>query len=99
MRKYALELVAIIASFAIFAAVLAQGKEGGEIVYEEGQPFKAAKILSTLKEANEAAEDEEECDAKLELYEDSIDTIEEISQEVDEALGIEHKEEEDEDEE
>ena len=88
MKKFALEAVAIIATFVIAGIVLLQGKEGGEIVYDNGQPFKAYMILDTLKEAAVAAEEEEECDAKVEVYEDALDSVTEIDENVNEALGI-----------
>lgn len=100
MKKFALEALAIIATFIIAGTVLLQGKHGGELVYEYGQPFKAPLIHDTLKEAAATAEDEEDCDAKVEAYEDAIDSISEINDNVNEALGIhpdeETKEEEDE---
>ncbi len=96
MRKFVLELIAIVATFAIAATVLIQGKHGGELVYEHGQPFKAYLINSTLKEAAETAEEEDDCDAKVETYEDALDSVSEINDNVDEALGIHPQKEEEE---
>lgn len=96
MKKFALEAVAIAATFLIAGTVLLQGKHGGEIVYDNGQPFKAYMINSTLQEAAAAAEDEEDCDAKVEAYEDALDSVSEINDNVNEALGI-HPEQEKED--
>jgi len=76
--------------------VLIQGKHGGELVYEHGQPFKAYLINSTLKEAAETAEEEDDCDAKVETYEDALDSVSEINDNVDEALGIHPQKEEEE---
>ncbi len=98
LKKFALEALAIVATFVIAGAVLLQGKDGGEIVYEHGQPFKAPLILQTIHDAASGAEDEDECDAKLEVYEDAVDSINEIDSSVNEKLGIESKS-EDEDEE
>ena len=100
MKRFALEALAIVATFVIAAAVLLQGKHGGELVYDYGQPFKAYLINDTLKEAQAAAEDEEECDAKVEAYEDALDSVLEINENVDERLGIhpEKKSEEEEEE-
>ncbi len=98
MKKFALEALAIVATFVIAGTVLLQGKHGGEIVYDNGQPFKAQMINSTLKEAAAAAEDEDDCDAKVEAYEDALDSVTEINDNVNEALGIhptEEKEDED----
>lgn len=99
MKKFALEAVAIVATFIIAGAVLVQGKHGGELVYDHGQPFKAYMINSTLQEAAATAEDEEDCDAKVEAYEDALDSITEINDNVNEALGIHPAKEEQEDEE
>ncbi len=99
MKKFALEALAIVATFIMAGTVLLQGKDGGEIVYEYGQPFKAHLINSTLKEAVATAEEEEECDAKVEAYEDAVDSIESINNDVNEALGIHPNDEEEEEEE
>ena len=96
MKKFALEALAIVATFVIAGSVLLQGKHGGEIVYEDGQPFKAYLINSTLNEAAATAEDEDECDAKVEAYEDAIDSVNEINDNVNEALGIHPKNEDEE---
>ncbi|NPA66054.1 MAG: hypothetical protein GXO11_04140 [Epsilonproteobacteria bacterium] len=87
-KRFLLEVVAIVAMFVISGAVLLQGKDGGEIVYEYGEPFESYKIKQTLKEAVGSAEDAEECDEKVELYEDAIDSLEEITSDLHEALGI-----------
>ena len=94
MKKFALEAAAIVATFVIAGAVLLQGKDGGEIVYEYGQPFKAHLINSTLKDAVATAEEEEECDAKVEAYEDAMDSVESVNSDVNEALGIHPEEKE-----
>lgn len=99
MKKFALEALAIVATFAIAGGVLIQGKHGGEIVYDNGQPFKAQMINSTLKEAAATAEDEDDCDAKVEAYEDALDSVTEINDNVNEALGIHPKEEKEDDDE
>lgn len=96
MKKFALEAVAIVATFIIAGTVLLQGKHGGEIVYDNGQPFKAYMINSTLQEAAATADDEDDCDAKVEAYEDALDDISNINDNVNEALGI-HPEQEKED--
>ena len=100
MKKFALEALAITATFIIAGTVLLQGKHGGELVYEHGQPFKVSMIQETLKEAAATADEEEDCDAKVEAYEDALDTVSEIDDNVNEALGIHPPaEEEEEDEE
>ncbi len=89
LQKFALEALAILATFVISGAVLLQGKDGGEIVYEYGQPFKAHMFKDTLKEAAATAEDAKECDEKVEAYEDAIDTVNDIDANINEALGLE----------
>jgi len=76
-----------------------QGKHGGEIVYNYGMPFKAYMIEDTLKEAVATAEEAEEDDAKVEAYEDAIDEIGTISEEVDKVYGNTPKEDEEDEEE
>ncbi len=91
MKKFSLEVVAILATFIVAGTVFVQGKHGGEIVYEYGEPFKAHKMVSTFKEAVATADDTEECDEKVEAYEDAADTIDGIDEDVNDALGIDSK--------
>ncbi len=98
LKKFTLEAVAIVATFIIAGAVLLQGKDGGEIVYEYGQPFKTYLIQDTLKEAAATAEESEDCDEKVEAYEDAIDSLQDINDNVNEALGLESEEKEQEEE-
>jgi len=87
-KKFVLEVVAILATFVISGIVLLQGKDGGEIVYKYGEVFQAHMIKQTLKEAVASAEDTQECDEKVEAYEDAVDSIESITSDINEALGI-----------
>ena len=98
LKKFTLEAVAIVATFIIAGAVLLQGKDGGEIVYEYGQPFKTYLIQDTLKEAAATAEESEDCDEKVEAYEDAVDSLQDINDNVNEALGLESEEKEQEEE-
>jgi uncharacterized membrane protein len=93
MKNYAIEVIAIILLLVATGATFLQGKHGGEIVYNYGMPFKAYMIEDTLKEAVATAEDEDEDEAKVEAYEDAIDTITSISEEVDVIYGNPPKEE------
>jgi uncharacterized membrane protein len=93
MKNYAIEVIAIILLLVATGATFLQGKHGGEIVYNYGMPFKAYMIEDTLKEAVTTAEDEDEDEAKVEAYEDAIDTITSISEEVDVIYGNPPKEE------
>jgi len=89
LKKYAIQAVTVIALLALSATVLYQGKMGGEIVYKYGTPFKSFIIMESLNEANTAAEDEDEDEAKVELYQDAIDEIISHSEEIDTYYGIE----------
>jgi len=98
MKNFAIEALAVVLLLGATVATFAQGKDGGEIVYKYGQPFKAYMIEDSLKEAVTTAEDTEDCDAKVEAYEDAIDDITMLSEEVSAIYGA-PDEDEDEDEE
>ena len=87
LKKYALQALAILLTFGATAMVFVQGKDGGEIVYNYGMPFKAYMIQDTLKEAGETAEGTDECDEKVTAYEDAIDSINSLSEEVQAIYG------------
>jgi len=82
LKKFGLEALAILALLGATAVVFAQGKDGGEIVYKYGQPFKAPMILDSLEEAQNTADEEEECDAQVEAYSDAVDEVFSVSEEV-----------------
>jgi len=92
MKIFALEALAILLLLGGTATVFLQGKDGGELVYNYGMPFKSYMIEDSLKEAALAADDEDECDAKLEAYEDAMDDIQMISEDVDTIYGNEPSE-------
>jgi hypothetical protein len=75
IKKFSLEILAILLLFVVTATTLMQGKDGGEIVYEYGMPFQAYMIKDTLKDLAADAEELDDVDEKLELYEDTIDEI------------------------
>jgi len=87
MRKFGLEVLAIVLLTGAMVTTFIQGKDGGEIVYNYGQPFKAYLIEKTLKTAVTNADDVDEDDAKVEIYEDAIDEVGSISEEVDAVYG------------
>ena len=99
MKKFAIEAVAIVLLLVATAVTFAQGKDGGEIVYNHGMPFKSYMIEDSLKDAYNDAEAEEEDEAKLEIYEDALDDIKMLSADVDKIYGNEPVEEESEEEE
>lgn len=95
LKRFALQAVAILLLIAATAAVFVQGKHGGEIVYNYGQPFKAYMMQDTLHEAAATAEDaDDDCDAKVEAYEDAVDDIDSLSEEVQAIYGESNEEEE-----
>ncbi len=68
MKKFGLEALAVILLFAATATTFAQGKMGGELVYNYGMPFKSYTILKTLKKASVTAGESESTDEKVEVY-------------------------------
>jgi len=93
LKKFALEAIAIVLLLGATATVFIQGKDGGELVYNYGMPFKAYLIQDTLKEAASTAENEDDCDAKIEAYEDAMDDIQMLSDDVDVIYGNKPKKE------
>ncbi|MCX6077575.1 MAG: hypothetical protein NTW78_11930 [Campylobacterales bacterium] len=87
MKKFGLEALAVILLFAATATTFAQGKMGGELVYNYGMPFKSYTILKTLKKASVTAGESESTDEKVEFYEDAIYEIDAFSQKVDKIYG------------
>ncbi|MDF1883431.1 hypothetical protein JHD49_05695 [Sulfurimonas sp. SAG-AH-194-C21] len=81
-KKFAIEALAIVLLLAATALTFAQGKDGGELVYNHGTPFKSYMIIDTLNEAAIAVEEEEEIQAKLEVYEEALEDIKLIDEEL-----------------
>ena len=99
LKKFALELLAILLLIGATGVTFLQGKHGGEIVYNHGMPFKAYMIEDTLHEAAKAADEAEDDETKVEAYEDALDEISSLSEEVDKVYGNTPKTSEEEDEE
>jgi len=99
LQKFGIQVLATLLLIGAMFTTFLQGKHGGEIVYNYGMPFKAYMMEQTLKEAAATAEDAEEDDAKVEAYEDAIDDITSISEEVDVIYGNEPATEEESDDE
>jgi uncharacterized membrane protein len=87
LRKPILQTLATLALLGATAVTFAQGKMGGELVYNHGTPFKSYMIMDSLVEAVATAQEEEEESAKIEAYEDAIDDINMLSEEVDIMYG------------
>jgi len=98
-KKFLLQTFATILLVATMFTTFLQGKDGGEIVYNYGMPFKAYMIEDSLKEAVQEAEDAQGCDEQVEIYEDAIDDINSLSEDINAIYGNKPKtEEKDEDE-
>jgi uncharacterized membrane protein len=87
LKKFTLELLAIILLIGAMFTTFLQGKDGGEIVYNYGMPFKAYMIEDSLQEAVTTAQESEDCDLQLEAYEDAIDDIVSLSEDIDTIYG------------
>jgi len=82
IKSFKTEAFSILLLLVITAATLYQGKLGGEITYNHGMPFKAYTMESWLNDAVEEAEDEEEDEDKVTVYEDAIDDIKFFSEDL-----------------
>ncbi len=89
LKNFMIEALAIVLLIGATAVTFAQGKVGGEIVYNHGTPFKAYMIQDSLKDAVSDADEAEEDSEKVEIYEDAIDDIQMISDDVDKIYGNE----------
>jgi len=87
VKKFAVEAVAIVLLLGVTATTLYQGKLGGMLVYNHGTPFMASGIMESLGDAAASAEEAEEDEEKVEIYEDTIDDIKMLSDEVNELYG------------
>ncbi len=92
-KKFALEALAILLLLGATATTFLQGKDGGEIVYQHGTPFKSFMILDTLAETSATAQEEEECEAKVEAYEEAMEDIKLIDEELEQFYGNKEQEE------
>ena len=87
IKKFALEAFAIILLLIATATTFLQGKDGGEIVYNYGMPFKAYSMLESLHDAQKNVDNTESLDDKIQIYEDAIDDIDIISSDIDKVYG------------
>ena len=99
LQKRAVQLIATLALFVATGTTFYQGKMGGELVYNHGAPFKSFMIMQSINEAVDAADEMEEDEEKVEAYEDAIDNIKMVDEEVNALYGIKLSESEQEDEE
>lgn len=82
LNKFLIEAVSIVALLVIMIATLIQGKMGGELVYNHGTPFKSYMIMDTLTEATSSAQEEDEDLAKVEIYQEALEDINLIDEEI-----------------
>lgn len=94
MKNFAIEVLAVLLLLALTGATLYQGKLGGEITYNHGMPFKAYTMEVWLNDAVEAAEEEDEDEAKVTVYEDAVDDIKSFSEEQNALYGAKQAQEE-----
>ena len=87
MKRFGVQTLAIVLLLGATATTFLQGKHGGEIVYNYGMPFKAYMIEDSLHEAAKAADEAEEDEEKVEIYEDALDDISSVSEEIDKIYG------------
>jgi uncharacterized membrane protein len=87
MKKFGIQVFATLLLIAAMFTTFLQGKHGGEIVYNYGMPFKAYMMQDSLNEAVKTADATEDDSEKVEAYEDAIDDISTVSEEVDAIYG------------
>lgn len=97
-KHFIIEVVAIVLLFGATITTFVQGKDGGEIVYNYGTPFKSFMIMDTLKEASTAAKEESRDQDKVDIYEEAVEDIMLTDEELETFYGNQAKEDEDEDE-
>ncbi len=89
LKSFMLEALAVLLLLGATAVTFIQGKDGGEIVYNYGMPFKSYMIEDTLKDAYNDAEEAEEDSEKVEIYEDALDDIKMLSDDIGKIYGNE----------
>ncbi len=93
MKKFFLEAISIIALIAIMLVTFIQGNMGGALVYNHGTPFKSFMIMDTLHEAAIVVDEESEDTAKIEVYQEALEDIELIHEEIEIYYGNKAKQE------
>ena len=89
INNFIIESIAIALLLGTTLVTFAQGKDGGELVYKYGTPFKSYLIMDSLKEAAITAQESDDTAEKLESYTDAVDDITMHSEEIDEFYGVE----------
>ncbi|WP_345979880.1 DUF2231 domain-containing protein [Sulfurimonas sp. HSL3-2] len=78
LKKVALEALAIILLLGATGTIFLQGKDGGEIVYEHGQPFEMYQLTDYLNNSDEL-EMADDVDAAVGMVKKKIDTISKVT--------------------
>ena len=91
-KNFMLESIAIILLLVATATTFMQGKDGGEIVYEHGMPFKSYMIEDSLSEASITANETENIEEKLDAYVSAHEDVKLISEEIDALFNDDEKE-------
>ncbi|WP_297484233.1 DUF2231 domain-containing protein [Sulfurimonas sp.] len=87
MKKGGIQIFGILLTIAVMAVTFLQGKHGGEIVYEHGNPFQMTQLKKYI--ANDEDFDMADDDEKVELIQKQISVINETTCE---KIGCEDKE-------
>ena len=77
MKKSAIQIVGILLTIVVMAVTFLQGKHGGEIVYEHGNPFQVTQLKNYI--SNDEDFDMADDDEKIELIQKQISVINEAT--------------------
>jgi len=88
LNKYTIQALTVVSLLAISATTLYQGKMGGALVYKHGTPFKSFLIINSLNKAVAEAEEEDEDETIVEIYQDAIDNITQHDEEINTYYGV-----------
>jgi len=77
MKKSGIQIVGILLTIVVMAVTFLQGKHGGEIVYEHGNPFQMTQLTKYI--ANDEDFDMSDDDEKVELIQKQISVINEAT--------------------
>ena len=98
LKKFTLEAIAVVLLVGVSILGFAQGKSGGELVYNHGMPFSNHLIMDSIKETLQGVKEAEDDETLIEVYEDGLDDIITYSEDVNNFYGNEPRLSEDEDE-
>ena len=73
MKKSAIQIVGVLLTVVVMAVTFLQGKHGGEIVYEHGNPFQVTQLKAYI--SNDDDFDMADDDQKVELIQEKLSAI------------------------